>query len=117
MRPSVYWLDLPEPRRLAIMPRPRAGDWLADEIAGWKIEGIDMVVSLLELHEFAELDLWQLPTMCRAAGIELVSFPIPDRGVPASMRKTGRLARDISHALRTGKAVAVHCRAGKVAPH
>jgi protein-tyrosine phosphatase len=71
-----------------------------------------MVVSLLELHELAELDLWQLPTMCRAAGIELVSFPIPDRGVPASMRKTGRLARDISHALRTGKAVAVHCRAG-----
>jgi protein-tyrosine phosphatase len=112
MRPSVYWLDLPEHWRLAIMPRPRAGDWLADEIVGWKAEGIDMVVSLLEPHELAELDLRQLPIMCRAEGIDLVSFPIPDRGVPESMRDTDRLAREIFDALRTGKAVAVHCRAG-----
>jgi protein-tyrosine phosphatase len=112
MRPTIYWLDLPERWRLAVMPRPRAGDWLADEVAGWKAEGIDIVVSLLELHELAELDLRQLPATCRAAGLKFVPFPIADRGVPESMRETDHLVRKISDALSTGKAVAVHCRAG-----
>src|SRR5262245_12397437 len=64
MRPSIYWLKLPEACRLAIMPRPRAGDWLLDEIAGWKSEGINVVVSLLEQHEVDELELQQEPRVC-----------------------------------------------------
>src|SRR5688572_18448979 len=88
MRPSIYWLDLGAPLRLAIMPRPRAGDWLADEVTGWKAEGIDIVVSLLEPDEAAELDLRDVPVLCRSAGIEHVSFPIPDRGVPPSITET-----------------------------
>jgi hypothetical protein len=32
---------------LAIMPRPRAGDWLEDEIDQWQREGLKIVVSLL----------------------------------------------------------------------
>jgi protein-tyrosine phosphatase len=94
------------------MPRPRAGDWLEDEVAGWKAEGIDVVVSLIEPDEIAELDLRRLPMTCRAADIELVSFPIPDRGVPVSMRETGRLIHRLRDALAVGKAVAIHCRAG-----
>jgi protein tyrosine/serine phosphatase len=112
MRPSIYWLDLPERWRLAIVPRPRAGDWLADEMAGWKAEGVDIVVGLLEPDELAELDLCQLPATCAAEGIEYVSFPIQDRGVPASMRQTDHLVRHLCEALAAGKAVAVHCRAG-----
>jgi protein-tyrosine phosphatase len=112
MRPSIYWLDLRQGWRLAIMPRPRAGDWLDDEIAGWKAEGIDIVISLLERQEIEELELDRLPASCRAAQIEYLSFPIPDRGVPASLEETGRLARRLSEALAAGKAVAVHCRAG-----
>jgi protein-tyrosine phosphatase len=112
MRPSVYWLDLRRGWRLAIMPRPRAGDWLDDEIAGWKVEGIDIVVSLPGQQEIEELELHRLPASCRTAGIEFVSFPIEDRGVPASLRETDRLVRRLSEALNAGKAVAVHCRAG-----
>jgi protein-tyrosine phosphatase len=112
MRPSIYWLSLQKPWRLAIMPRPRAGDWLADEVAGWKSEGIDVVVSLLEEHEIVELGLQTLPTSCRSAAIELVSFPIPDRGVPASTIRADELVRRLSEAVTEGKAVAIHCRAG-----
>jgi protein-tyrosine phosphatase len=112
MRPSIYWLALREPWRLAIMPRPRAGDWLEDEIAGWKAEGIDLVVSLLEPDEIAELELQRLPKACRDAGIELVSFPIPDRGVSTSMWETKSLISGLEDAIADGKAVAVHCRAG-----
>jgi protein-tyrosine phosphatase len=94
------------------MPRPRASDWLLEEIAGWRAEGINAVVSLLEQHEVAELELSEEPTCCRATDIEFVSFPIPDRGVPVSMRETERLVRYLSAAVADGKAVAIHCRAG-----
>ena len=56
-RPEVYWIDLPAGVRLAIMPRPRAGDWLDDEVAGWRAEGIGVIVSLLEAGEVKELGL------------------------------------------------------------
>jgi protein-tyrosine phosphatase len=94
------------------MPRPRANDWLLDEIAGWKADGINVVVSLLEHHEVAELGLDQESIFCRAAEIEFVSFPIPDRSVPASMGQTEGLVRWLSAAVEDGKAVAIHCRAG-----
>jgi protein-tyrosine phosphatase len=112
MRSSIYWLDLQGVGRLAIMPRPRAGDWLPDEIAGWKTERISVMVSLLEQHEVVQLGLEEEPTCCRAMEIEFVSFPIPDRGVPDSMGETKRLVRCLSAAVQGGKAVAIHCRAG-----
>jgi protein tyrosine/serine phosphatase len=112
MKPSIYWLEAPDASRLAIMPRPRAGDWLDDEVAGWKAAGIDLVVSLLEQSEVAELDLAVEAMLCQAANIDFVSFPIADRGVPASMKETEQLVRRISVVLADSKGVAVHCRAG-----
>ena len=94
------------------MPRPRAGDWLDDEIAGWRAEGINVVVSLLEKDEISELELGQEPKLCQANNMGFISFPIPDRGVPASMKETEQLVRRISAAIVDGKAVAIHCRAG-----
>jgi protein-tyrosine phosphatase len=108
----VYWIHAPKAGRLAIMPRPRAGDWLEDEIAGWKEAGVDTVASLLEREEIAELGLGSEAELCRAKGIEFVSFPIPDRGVPASGRDVGVLCGLACTRLTAGKAVAVHCRAG-----
>jgi hypothetical protein len=80
MIPTVHWIEAPPPGRLAIVPRPRAGDWLGDEIAGWRAAGIDLVVSLLEPEEAAELGLQDEAGLCRQNTIEFVSFPIPDRG-------------------------------------
>src|SRR5947208_312172 len=103
MRPSIYWLNLPEGLPLAIMPRPRAGDWLDDEVAGWRNEGIDLVVSLLEKDEVAELELAREPACCQAENIEFLSFPIPDRGVPSSMKEAEQLVRRISAAIADDK--------------
>jgi hypothetical protein len=44
----IHWIELPLTGRLAIAARPRAGDWLVDEVAAWRAAGIDLVVSLLE---------------------------------------------------------------------
>ena len=84
MEPDLFWIPGSWPGRLAIAARPRGGDWLADEAKGWQRAGIDMVVSLLESGEAAQLDLLDERSAAEDSGIRFVSFPIPDRGVPAS---------------------------------
>lgn len=109
---DVYWLREIEDVRLAIMPRPRAGAWLEDDIAGWRAEGLDAVVSLLESSEVEELGLGTEETLCTAQGIQYFSFPIPDRGVPVTHRAIGPLVHTLASQLRSKRAVGIHCRAG-----
>ena len=97
---------------LAIMPRPRAGDWLEDEIDQWQSEGLKIVVSLLEPAEIAELEIGSEPGLCASRGIEYLSFPIPDRGVPPSVAAFDTFLAPVVKRLRSGTAVGVHCRAG-----
>jgi hypothetical protein len=41
-----------------------------------------MVISLLEREEVSELGVQREAELCRANGLEFVSFPIPDRRDP-----------------------------------
>jgi len=86
-QPDVYWLRDLEGVRLAIMPRPRGGEWLADEVAGLHRLGVQTVVSLLEPREVSELDLGNEESLCGQARLQFLSFPIPDRGVQATPRR------------------------------
>jgi protein-tyrosine phosphatase len=97
---------------LGIVPRPRGGDWLDDEIRSWKDAGLDVVVSLLMPDEATELDLEQEAQACTNHAIEFLSFGIPDRGVPASRRETAELLKRIDGSLAAGRSVAIHCRQG-----
>src|SRR3984893_12575789 len=112
MRPKIQWIDLPAGVHLAIMPRPRAGDWLDDEIAGWRAEGIAVIVRLLEAGGVEELGLDREAGLCRDLDMEFIAFPVPDGGVPSSTREAMALAEAIVGCLNEGKAVALHCRAG-----
>jgi protein-tyrosine phosphatase len=85
---------------------------LTDETAAWRSAGIDVVVSLLEPEEEAQLVLEGEAKAAAASGIDFRPFPIPDRGVPASRESVATLANEIVDALETGKNVAVHCRQG-----
>jgi protein tyrosine phosphatase (PTP) superfamily phosphohydrolase (DUF442 family) len=109
---QISWIDFPMAGRLAVIARPRAGDWLADEIRGWRSLGIDIVVSLLENEEAEELGLEGEAALCRQIDIEFIGFPIPDRGVPASRADATALARALARQLSDGRSVVVHCRAG-----
>ena len=110
MTPDLYWIPGPWRGRLAIAARPRGGDWLADEARGWREAGIDIMVSLLELDEAAQLNLTEEATEASANGIRFLSFPIPDRGVPASRSAAASLLATISNDLEAGSSVAIHCR-------
>ena len=110
--PSLNWVQSIEPHRVALMPRPRGGEWLGEEVAAWRRAGIGLVVSLLEPLEVRELELQAEPSLCAAEGIAFLSFPIPDRGTPTSNRELSRLLSAVHAELLNNKAVAIHCRAG-----
>jgi len=112
MRAEIYPIDGVPCGKLAIMPRPRAGDWLAGEIESWQQSGVNCVVSLLEPEEVAELGLQDEPQLCAKAGLEFLQFPIPDRGVPASGEDLSVLVESLVSQLRAGRGVAIHCRIG-----
>lgn len=98
--------------RLGIMPRPRGGDWLEEDIRLLKAEGVGVIVSALEPDETAELELSQEADACRRGGIEFISFPIADRSVPDSVEGFRGFLNEVEKHLRCHKAVVVHRRAG-----
>jgi protein-tyrosine phosphatase len=112
MRAEVYWIEGPWPGRLAILPRPRGGEWLEDEVQSLRAAGLDVLVSTLENDETAELDLTRESEICRAQGLEFISFPVEDRGVPATENGTLELARRLETYLAAGRKVGIHCRQG-----
>ena len=112
MLPSIYKIEKIGSGFLAIMGRPRVGEWADDEFSGLKTLGISSVVSLLEVSEARELELNKEEELCFAAGLEFNSFPIPDRGVPNSAVGLSKLACEIYHRCTEGKSVVIHCRAG-----
>ncbi|MGC2781957.1 MAG: hypothetical protein WA418_40625, partial [Bradyrhizobium sp.] len=65
----LHWIDLPISGRLAIAARPRAGDWLDDEIGAWASDGVAVVVSLLEPAEVHELGLQREAALCQSHGM------------------------------------------------
>src|SRR5689334_10159627 len=93
MKANLYMIEGPWPGRLAILPRPRGGEWLEDEVRSWRQANVDVVVSLLTAEEVGELDIAKEADWCRAQGIEYISFPVADRGVPPSVRGTVELVQ------------------------
>ena len=112
IRPMLYRLTTFSQGFLAIMGRPRGGEWLEDDIAGLKCEGIQIIVSLLQQDEERELELSDEQELCTQHAIEFISSPIRDREVPESVEQTLELTRYLHEQLVMGKGVAIHCRAG-----
>lgn len=112
MQTQLYWIPGPWRGRVAIMPRPRGGDWLEDEIQAWRRAGVDIVLSLLTADEIGELHLLEEEAMCRAHGIEFCSFPIDDRAVPESRAPFLNLLTKLREELQGARKIAVHCRQG-----
>jgi protein-tyrosine phosphatase len=112
MNPDLFWIPGPWRGKLAMATRPRGGDWLEEEAAGWRRAGLDVLVSLLEDGESVDLQLDHEGDVAELNGIEFISFPIPDRGVPASVPAVLTLLKKIIRALEEGKSVAVHCPQG-----
>jgi len=104
--------DFANGAKLGIMPRPRGGDWLEDEIRNLKLIGVQNVVSLLERNEIYELDLKDEERLCAKQEITYINFPIADRGVPEDFKQASILIHNLREQVKRGNSVMIHCRMG-----
>jgi len=112
MLTELHWVDGPWPGKLALAARPRGGEWLEDEMAHWRGEGVDTVVSLLEEEEESDLDLSGEGREAREHGMSFKSLPIRDRQVPKSDIAFAKAIDELDRELAAGRNVLVHCRQG-----
>jgi hypothetical protein len=77
MRADIHWVSGPWQGKLCIGPRPRGDDWLDDDIARLRSEGIDTILSLLTTEEGRNLGLRNEGSAAETHGITFISFPIP----------------------------------------
>ena len=112
MECKVFWLEQPAHPRLGILPCPRGGNRLEDEVASLKRQGTDVLVSMLTEEETEELELQDEADSCARNAIEFVSFPVPDREVPAHYDSFVSFVELLLNRLAEGRRIAIHCFAG-----
>jgi len=108
---TLYWVKN-DVVRLAIMPRPRGGDWLSNDLRLLRQQGVDAIVSALTPEENEELFLAVESLECRKNDLDFISFSIEDRSVPTSAAAFSRLIRKLQELVSASKTMAIHCRAG-----
>lgn len=107
---DIFWINGDAAPHLAIVMRPRGEDWLDDEMQRIRRSGIDTVVSLLEPHEAAWLGLADEAAAAARAGMQFLSYPIPDTHVPGDTSGFRMFAASLAQKLAHGEHIGVHCR-------
>ena len=112
MECKVFWLEQPSHPRLGILPCPRGGNRHEDEVASLKRQGTDVLVSMLTEDETEEQELQDEADCCDRNAIEFISYPVPDREVPAHFDSFVGFVELLLNRLAEGKRIAIHCFAG-----
>ena len=107
---KVFWTKEKYPGRIALVPRPRGGEWLEDEVLAWSNAGLDVIVSMLDAEETRAFELGREAEFCAENGIEFVSYPVTDRSVPEVNENFLRVAEKLKTLLVKGKNIGIHCR-------
>lgn len=105
---TIYWVDAPTVGRLAVVGRPRS----VSAFKELKAAGIDVLVSLLEAEEAADVGLADEAGHCLRSGIEFVHLPITDHGIPSASDLVELAVADLSGRLKRGQGIGAHCFAG-----
>jgi protein-tyrosine phosphatase len=108
MNPIIYWIEKSSPGRLAILAKPEGNSALNSEVQAWRDAGIDVVVSMLTQSDNENLGLSAEGDLCRNNGLQFISFPIKDFGVP-QLDPTLELVRELNDLLAAGKNIGFHC--------
>ena len=107
-----FWIPTDTPGRLAILARPRGGDWLPDEVAAWKRAGIQIVASMLTAGEEFGLELSEEGGECGRAGLTYLAYEVEDRGYPPDDFAFAEISSMLAAELEKGRTVGIHCRQG-----
>jgi protein-tyrosine phosphatase len=96
--------------RLAIVLRPRGGQFLRSELIKFKEAGIRVLVSLMEAKEAVDFGLAEEPEIAEELGLLFLPFPIRDHTVPKDPISFRGFVQDLAERLRAGRAVGIHCQ-------
>jgi protein-tyrosine phosphatase len=107
---DIFWIEGNPPVTLAVVPRPRGGEWLEDELQRMQRGGIETVVSLLEEDEAGWLGLENEGASAERIGLGFLSFPIPDTHIPPDHAAFREFVAGLVSRLRRGERIGIHCR-------
>ncbi len=107
---DIFWIKGNPPATLAIVMKPRGGDWLEDDLLRMRRSGIETLVSLLEEDEADMLALGKEAAVARKVGMTFLSYPIPDTQIPIDLKAFRAFVQDLANRLREGESIGVHCR-------
>lgn len=73
-----------------------------------------MLISLIEEHEFVELEVTELPQACLRHGIVWHGLPIVDGAIPDQRWEANwkHIAPSLHQTLREGGRIVIHCKGG-----
>jgi len=109
--PCITWIEIPEQGRLGIMAHPRGGPVLAETLEAMKVQGVELVLSLLEASEAEQLGIAGEGEACAEAGLEFQNLPVPEMGVPEA-EPSAEVLVPLAERIGEGLCVVVHCQAG-----
>jgi protein-tyrosine phosphatase len=111
MQAEMYEI-IPCPQgRLALMPRPRGGEWLKSELASLKARGVTDVVSLLQPAEEIDLRLQAEEQFCTELDLKFHRHPVKDHALPVQPAFNAFID-SLLPVLKSGGFIAIHCLAG-----
>jgi protein-tyrosine phosphatase len=113
MLPTVYWVRDLERGRLAVVSRPDPAYGLPQQLQALRADGIDVLVSMLQADEAIRLGLAWEANVAEEVGLAFHNLPTDDFGVPHSFEAAGALIETLATEVRAGRAVGVHCFAGR----
>lgn len=99
--------------QVSIVPRPRGGAQLAEDLRALHEAGVDLLISALVPLEATELGLAGEGAAATAAGMDFRPLPVTDMGVPADMPAFLGALEEIAARVRAGEHIAVHCYASR----
>ena len=110
---DIFWIseaDRNPQVSLAIVLRPRGGDWLEHELIRIKRNGVGTLVSLLEVDEAEALGLSEESPLSEKVGLVFLSYQIPDRQTPSDTVGFRKFMAALANRLQAREKIGVHCR-------
>ena len=104
----IFWIPTLHRGRIAVVQRPRGGDWLLDDITAFRAAGIDTLVSALGDKEIIDTWLEREAELSSGAGIAFQRFQIPNLLTPPVREALPRLEA-LAAEVSAGRSVAAHC--------
>jgi protein-tyrosine phosphatase len=105
----IFWIQGQQPPPLAIVPCPRGGWGLRSDLRAYQRGGVETLVSLLEKKQAERLGLAKEASLAKKAGMQFLSFPMPDHDIPSDEEAFRAFAVGLAGRLCAGEHIGVHC--------